>query len=256
MNSKKGIGTENEKEEKIVNRPQITSILIDECSSNTANHSLKSHSSSLIDQIDSKGSTHLLNDFSQIKKSLSPMYRSLCSLSDVDDPWKASSIGIKCINYKPVGSVFLTRRVLDLYVTDGKRKVDILYSYSKKNISKIKIPSIGSSIENCSFCDTITLDFDPDSTLFDLVMEVQIITQGACEERDSKLESEETNKKDNTNDDFDMQTTLKSSYDIKIQKRTNYESLEIGENKQTKLDIPENSKHLTEDLGNFKKYLR
>lgn len=108
----------------------------------------------------------------------SPMYRSVTSIASEEDPWRASSIGIKCISYKPVGYVFLTRRVLDLYTTDGKRKVDIVYNYSKKYRNRIKTPSIGSHIENCSFCDTITIDFDPSSTLFDLIMEVQIITQG------------------------------------------------------------------------------
>lgn len=108
----------------------------------------------------------------------SPMYRSITSIASEDDPWRASSIGIKCISYKPVGYVFLTRRVLDLYSTDGKRKVDIVYNYSKKYRNRIKTPSIGSSMHNCSFCDTITIDFDPCSTLFDLIMEVQIITQG------------------------------------------------------------------------------
>lgn len=106
------------------------------------------------------------------------MYRSITSIASEEDPWRASSIGIKCISYKPVGYVFLTRRVLDLYTTDGKRKVDIVYNYSKKYRNRIKTPSIGSHIENCSFCDTITIDFDPSSTLFDLIMEVQIITQG------------------------------------------------------------------------------
>ena len=108
----------------------------------------------------------------------SPVYRSITSIAGEEDPWRASSIGIKCISYKPIGYVFLTRRVLDLYTTDGKRKVDIVYNFSKKYKNRIKTPSIGSSIENCSFCDTITIDFDPSSTLFDLIMEVQIITQG------------------------------------------------------------------------------
>ena len=108
----------------------------------------------------------------------SPMYRSITSIPNEEDPWRASSIGIKCISYKPIGYIFLTRRVLDLYTTDGQRKVDIVYNYSKKYRNRIKTPSIGSSINNCSFCDTITIDFDPSSTLFDLIMEVQIITQG------------------------------------------------------------------------------
>jgi hypothetical protein len=151
------------------------------------------------------------------------MSRSLCSLTEIDDPWQASSIGIKCINYKPIGSVFLTRRVLDLYETDGKRKVDIIYSYSKKANSIHKIPSRGTSIENCSFCDTITLDFDPDSTLFDLVMEVQIITQGASNKREeSKSELKETTKKKvkikTSEDDYEAETILKSSYDLSFTK--------------------------------------
>jgi hypothetical protein len=113
------------------------------------------------------------------------------------DAWKASSIGIKCISYKPVGYMFLTRRILDMYVTDGKHKLDVLYSYSKKFRNKVKIPSIGTSIKNCTFCDTITLDFDPESTMFDLVMEVQIITQGATRERNNNKNKKSLKKKMN-----------------------------------------------------------
>jgi len=130
----------------------------------------------------SSSSVHAVNDFSFFKNSnltcSSPMYRSITSMASEEDPWRASSIGIKCISYKPTSYVFLTRRVLDLYSTDGKRKIDIVYNYSKKYHNTIKTPSIGSSMENCSFCDTITIDFDPSSTFFDLIMEVQIITQG------------------------------------------------------------------------------
>jgi hypothetical protein len=120
------------------------------------------------------------------------MFRSMTSLSGDEDPWKASSIGIKCISYKPVGYMLLSRRILDLYATDGSHKIEIFYSYSKKFRNKIKIPSIGSSMRNCSFCDTITLDFDPDSTMFDLVMEVQIITQGATIDRKLKVRQDES----------------------------------------------------------------
>lgn len=45
-------------------------------------------------------------------------------------------------------------------------------------------------MQNCSFCDTVTLDFDPESTTFDLVMEVQIITQGATVERQMLLSND------------------------------------------------------------------
>ena len=109
----------------------------------------------------------------------SPMSLSLTTLMDYDDsPWKASAIGIKCISKKPIGYVFLTRRILDLYSTDGKRNLEILYSYSKKYRNKIKIPKLASKINSCSFCDTITFDCNADSaSIFDLIMEVQIITQ-------------------------------------------------------------------------------
>ncbi len=145
-------------------------------SSLTSSSALKPHYAS------SSSLLHASNDFSFFNAAnlscSSPMYRSITSIASEEDPWRASSIGIKCISYKPVGYVFLTRRVLDLYTTDGKRKVDIVYNYSKKYRNKIRTPSIGSSMHNCSFCDTITIDFDPSSTFFDLIMEVQIITQG------------------------------------------------------------------------------
>ena len=148
--------------------------------SNLSNPSLNS-----LDSVMSSSINDLNNNYSSLSSNnlylnccSSPMYHSITSIASEDDPWRASSIGIKCISYKPVGYVFLTRRVLDLYSTDGKRKVDIVYNYSKKYRNRIKTPSIGSSMNNCSFCDTITIDFDPCSTLFDLIMEVQIITQG------------------------------------------------------------------------------
>lgn len=114
-------------------------------------------------------------------------FKTIKQLTPDEDPWLASSIGVKCYNYKPVGYVFLTRRLLDLYMTDGQRKVEIVYNYSKKSKKKMKIPSIGSSILNCSFCDTVTIDFDPCANLFDFIMEVQIITQGASLERQLKI---------------------------------------------------------------------
>ena len=97
--------------------------------------------------------------YMSVHETTASMYRSMTSLSGDDDPWKASSIGIKCVSYKPVGFILLSRRILDLYTTDGSHKIEIFYSYSKKFRNKIKIPSIGSSMQNCSFCDTITLDF-------------------------------------------------------------------------------------------------
>lgn len=33
-------------------------------------------------------------------------YKSMASLSGDEDPWRASSIGIKCVSYKPVGYVY------------------------------------------------------------------------------------------------------------------------------------------------------
>jgi hypothetical protein len=164
--------------------------------------------------------------------SLSSIYRSSTSLAHYEDPWKTSSIGIKCISYKPIGCVFLTRKIVELTDTDGKQKIKILYSYTKADRDKLKVPSIGSSIENCSFSDTITLDFDPDSTLFDLVMDVHIITQGATLERSDNQnfslnaieQSSIKNPLSSTNnqivnrldiDDEDDRISFTSSYDIK-----------------------------------------
>ena len=164
--------------------------------------------------------------------SLSSIYRSSTSLAHNEDPWKTSSIGIKCISYKPIGCVFLTRKIVELTDTDGKQKIKILYSYTKADGDKVKVPSIGSSIENCSFSDTITFDFDPDSTLFDLIMDVHIITQGATVERNdqqnSTLNAIEQSSNQNTHSSTDNQIVNKlsnneeddrisftSSYDIK-----------------------------------------
>lgn len=70
-------------------------------------------------------------------------FKSITNLTSNQDPFLASSIGIKCINYKPLGYIFLTRRLLDLYMTDGKRKIEIAYNYSKKFKKKRHIPSTG-----------------------------------------------------------------------------------------------------------------
>jgi hypothetical protein len=204
---------------------------------------LYSPTSSTHNQYDNRNYNAILYQSSDVNigldRSLSPMYISSTSLSLYDDPWKTSSIGIKCISYKPIGCIFLTRRILDLYVTDGKRKIDILYSYSKLYKNKIKVPSIGTSIEDCSFCDTITLDFDPESTLFDLIMEVHIITQGASLERNSKNSIErlplqsygtDTDRKKLVNnsgssskdlEDDEEIISFTSSYDIKYLKTSN-----------------------------------
>lgn len=70
-------------------------------------------------------------------------FKSITNLASNQDPFLASSIGIKCINFKPIGYVFLTRRLLDLYQTDGKRKIEIAYNYSKKIKKKTKVPALG-----------------------------------------------------------------------------------------------------------------
>lgn len=90
--------------------------------------------------------------------------------------WKPSSLGIKCYSQKTKGHIFLTRRILDVCSTDGKRKIEIEYNYSKNFEKDQGYKSKGSSIQNCSFCDTVSLDFEPESTFFDLLMDVQIIT--------------------------------------------------------------------------------
>jgi hypothetical protein len=167
------------------------------------------------------------------------MYHSMTSISSEDDPWKAGCIGIKCISYKPIGYLMLTRRVLDLFVTDGKRKIEVLYNYSRRYKDKIKVPSIGTAMSNCSFCDTITIDLDPDSTFFDLVMEVQIITQGATLDRHLKVSSdgnveregvinpvnvlenefvENVDENENDDDEFSELTSIKSNYDYRYKK--------------------------------------
>lgn len=153
---------------------------------------------------------------------------SLSSIETNENTWKASSLGIKCISYKPNGYVFLTRRILDKYSTDGKRKLEILYNYSKNCRNEFKIPKSGTSLENCSFCDTVTLDFDPDSTLFDLVMEVQIITQGAKNDKNKdkiKRKRDEENQS-NSSDSENETTIVSSSYDLKYQKIENEPKIE------------------------------
>ncbi|CAF0814066.1 unnamed protein product [Brachionus calyciflorus] len=106
----------------------------------------------------------------------SSLFQSVHTYEETDDSWKPSALGIKCYSVKHDGYVFLTRKILDLSSTDGKRKIDVCYSYAKDYKNGHKIKPRGSNLQNCSFCDTVSLDFDPDSTLFDLVMEVQIIT--------------------------------------------------------------------------------
>lgn len=186
-------------------------------------NSFNSLSSSIYNKVDSNYQSFLSTD-ADIRNST--MCNSLTSLMSDDDPWKASAIGIRCISNKPIGYVFLTRRILDLYSTDGKRKLEILYNYSKKYKNKIKIPTLGSSINNCCFCDTITFDLDPDSTLFDLIMEVQIITQCAEEKNNLHKKKVKMKKKEEINNlqssssgsesDNDNETTLvTSTYDIK-----------------------------------------
>ena len=128
-----------------------------------------------------------------------------------------------------------------MYVTDGKRKIDILYNYSKKFSNRIKVPSIGTSMQNCSFCDTITLDVEPCGQVFDVVMEVQIITQGATLKRDDEIsevdkDNPENNLKNNNSnenntsivkandeeddDDCGETTTITSNYDFIMKRST------------------------------------
>lgn len=187
---------------------------------------------------DSNYHSFLSADVDLKNNSLSPMSHSLTSLSadEQHDPWKASAIGIKCISYQPIGYVFLTRKILDMYSTDGKRKLEILYSFSKRYRNRIKVPAIGAKLNNCSFCDTITMDFDPDSSLFDLIMEVQIITQRPNSDlarRKSKLTTKTVKKattneiseiisssssgSDSENSDNEI-TYVTSTYDIKYHK--------------------------------------
>ena len=167
---------------------------------------------------DSNYHSFLSADVDLKNNSLSPMSHSLTSLSadEQHDPWKASAIGIKCISYQPIGYVFLTRKILDMYSTDGKRKLEILYSFSKRYRNRIKVPAIGAKLNNCSFCDTITMDFDPDSSLFDLIMEVQIITQRPNSDlarRKSKLTTTKTVKKATTNEISEIISSSSSGSD-------------------------------------------
>ena len=180
---------------------KINNNILPKLENNKRTHSISYHSIDLmsssvnLNKTDSNSIPKLDNFYFINDNCSSSMYKSVTSLTNEDDPWRASSIGIKCINYRPTGYVFLTRRVMDLYTTDGKRKLDIIYNFSKKFKNKIKTPSIGTSLQNCSFCDTITIDFDPSSTFFDMIMEVQIITQGAVMERIIKMPSVSENQK-------------------------------------------------------------
>lgn len=193
-------------------------------------------SSSFCNKIDSNYHSFLSTDTEL--KNLSPMSHSLTSLTNDEDPWKASAIGIKCISYKPIGYVFLTRKILDLYTTDGKRKLEILYSYSKNYKEKVRIPTLGTSLNHCSFCDTITLDFDPESSLFDLIMEVQIITlcpNDILLRKKSKLSKSVKNEvainasgssSSSSDSETESETTLvTSTYDIQYHKDDNRPNL-------------------------------
>ncbi|RNA05365.1 hypothetical protein BpHYR1_026670, partial [Brachionus plicatilis] len=111
-----------------------------------------------------------------LKNQNQAFLQSFLSTHEPEDTWKPSSLGIKCFSQKPKGHIFLTRRILDLCSTDGKRKIEIEYNYSKNFQNEKEFKSKGSSIQNCSFCDTVSLDFEPESTFFDLLMDVQIIT--------------------------------------------------------------------------------
>lgn len=104
------------------------------------------------------------------------LLQSFLNSNDQGYLWQPSSLGIKCYSQKPKGHIFLTRRILDMCSTDGKRKIEIEYNYSKDFEKDQGFKSKGSSIQNCSFCDTVSLDFEPESTFFDLLMDVQIIT--------------------------------------------------------------------------------
>ena len=253
----------DDEEAALLNSLNSSNMFIDDSNNNSINdfstqHSTLVRSSSLFLDNFTDSSSNFQRDFRQRSPSV---YRSHTSLSNTEDPWKASSIGIKCVSYKPIGHVFLTRRVLDTYATDGKRKIDICYNYSKKATSKEKVPSIGTSIKNCSFCDTITLDVEPCAEVYDIVMEVQIITQGASLERhvkigavdkdgcpnnqitDDLIESFKESCDDSDADSDSNETTITSNYDFKIRKpNQNYEtSLITGDNRNTECIENKNS---------------
>lgn len=158
------------------------------------------------------------------------LHKSFHDINDTEYTWKPSTLGIKCISEKPKGHIFLTRRILDLCSTDGKRKIEIEYNYTKDYKNKQEFKSKGSSIQNCSFCDTVSLDFEPESTYFDLLMDVQIITVVPANSGSSvmnKIENclkpelvsyTDTGQKLELNND-DEETQIFSSYNLKYSKQ-------------------------------------
>ena len=115
--------------------------------------------------------------------------RSYDSLSTLENAWKPTKFGIKTISYRPEGFTYLTKSVLELYLTDGIGGIDIRYIYARNYRHAEKVPFIGTSIENCTICETITIDIEGPSTYFALILEVQIITQGKhknCEDKTIK----------------------------------------------------------------------
>lgn len=101
-----------------------------------------------------------------------------------NNPWKAKTIGIKCISYKPIRYLTLTRCVLDIYTTNGiEDEIRIVQIYSKRYTTTHTIPSIGTCANDFEISDTISIDIEGPSTFIDLVLEVQIIALGPTNER-------------------------------------------------------------------------
>ena len=45
------------------------------------------------------------------------------------------------------------QKILDQSSTDGRRKFDIMYNYSKSYENRQKVKSKGNTLQNCSFCE-------------------------------------------------------------------------------------------------------
>jgi hypothetical protein len=121
------------------------------------------------------------------------------------NPWKVKAIGIKCISYKPIRYLTLTRCVLDVYTTDGNEdEIKIVKIYSKRYTTIHTIPSIGTRLNDFEISDVITIDIDGPSTFIDLVLEVQIITLGPSKERRNhqRVKRKNSHTKDSQKDFF------------------------------------------------------
>jgi hypothetical protein len=139
-----------------------------------------------------------------------------CGQSDwiVDDPWKPSRIGIKSISYRPIGCIRLSKAVLEVSSTDGKRKWDVYYSFRKTYFADTKVPMIGTSLRYCSFCDTVAIDIDAGCTYLDLLMEVKIISVGAMHERPAKYRLKKRIKKKSLSTESCANTSDKNSDEL------------------------------------------